>query len=231
MVIRWAAAFLAIAGIVLWNAGSGPLWASAVRVSVALSVGIVGLAYAGLGPRVFFKRKDGTLPWFVWLIHWPYLLGCAGSLALHRLFSKENRLDEILPGLLHGGRLSAADAKLFRDGPPSAVLDLTCEFQETTFLREVPSYLCLPVLDNTAPTPDQLRRGAEWLRDRRSGGSVYVHCALGHGRSTALIAAYLILTKRAADIDQAMELIRSARPKAKLHPNQLAAVASVSDIS
>jgi hypothetical protein len=62
----------------------------------------VGAAYAGLGPRVFGKRADGTLAWPNVLLLAPYLLLTLGLWHAQRLASREDPAHEIAPGLWLG---------------------------------------------------------------------------------------------------------------------------------
>jgi protein-tyrosine phosphatase len=51
--------------------------------------------------------------------------------------------------------------------------------------------LYLPVLDNTPPTPRQLKRFLDFVVDAaRHGQKVFVHCLTGRGRTGVAIAAY-----------------------------------------
>jgi hypothetical protein len=51
--------------------------------------------------------------------------------------------------------------------------------------------LYLPVVDNTPPTPEQLKQCIDFLLDaRKQGEKVDVHCLTGHGRTGVAIAAY-----------------------------------------
>ncbi len=57
----------------------------------------------------------------------------------------------------------------------------------------VEAYLWLPVLDNTAPSYNQLELGTSVMNEIiKTGGKVYVHCQKGHGRSPTLVCAYLV---------------------------------------
>ena len=50
----------------------------------------------------------------------------------------------------------------------------------------------------------------------------YVHCAVGHGRSAALVAAVLLARGRAASVDEAEAQMRQKRPRVGLGPSQKA---------
>ena len=191
------------------------LWFSAGIASVCLGAG-----YAWLGPRVLRKRADGTLPFSSYLIYWPYFLVTEVSLRLFRALTHEAPYHEIVSGLFLGRRLMGGDQEIFEEIRIHAVLDLTCEFSEPAFMRGAAAYLTLPMLDASAPTAAQAEDGVAFIKRELSSGPVYVHCALGHGRSATLVAAYLLSEKKCASPDAALALIRALRPGANYHPRQ-----------
>ena len=176
----------------------------------AVSLLWVALAYAGLGVRLFGKRADGRMAWWAVLLLLPYLLLTWGVWHLSRLLSKEAVWNEVVPGLFLGRRVSA------RELPPdvSLVVDLTAEFSEPRGVVNGRCYLCLPTLDAAVPNLAALRdvstRVADWQ------GNVFVHCALGHGRSALLVAAVLLERGLAKDDAEAITLVRKARPAVRL---------------
>lgn len=188
--------------------------------SLALCWLSVALAYAGVGARVFGKRSSGRLhPWSALL--WP--LHLLNALMLHswRHGAKENAFDFIDDHVLLGCQLFARDQGELLKYDVHAVLDLTCEFNEALFLRAL-NYRSIPVLDMGAPTLQQLREGADFIQHNAKDGVVYVHCALGHGRSALFIAAYLIETGLAQDAQEAVELVSQKRANVKVSRDQLA---------
>ncbi len=97
-----------------------------------------------------------------------------------------------------------------------AVLDLAAEFAAPRSFRNLPHYNSVPILDAAAPTADQLRTTAAWLVTRVTSGPVYIHCALGHGRSALAAAAYLLASGHAPDPKAAVAMVKAVRPKARL---------------
>lgn len=102
-----------------------------------------------------------------------------------------------------------------------SVLDLAGEFPEERSQRELPGYRSLPVLDATAPTEDELRSAVAWIAEAIGAGPVYVHCALGHGRSACVVIAYLLSVGAVDTVAEGVRLLRSLRPGIRLHPPQL----------
>jgi protein-tyrosine phosphatase len=181
-----------------------------------LSFCAVAAAYAFQKPRVFGKRPEGTLAWGPCLLLLPYLLLTWLIWYCQTRFTREAVCDEIAPGLWLGRRAAASEL------PPSVTLivDLTSEFGEPRALRTGRAYLCLPTLDNAAPEQgafrDAVQKVAAWE------GGVYVHCALGHGRS-ALVAAAVLMARGLADgPEEALLQVKRVRPGVRLDCRQWA---------
>lgn len=179
----------------------------------------VGLAYSFMGQRAFLKKEDGRLGWPSYVIYWPYHLLNALTLGLFRWKSAENAYDQITENIYLGCRLNRHDEPAIKRLQLKSVLDLTCESSEIPALRQL-NYRCIPVLDQCAPPLESLQDGAHWIRQQAEIGPVYVHCALGHGRSAMFVAAYLLLVGKAPTPQEALEIIKMHRPQIELHPLQ-----------
>lgn len=186
----------------------------------AWSVLAVGVGYLGPGSRVFGKRRhDGRLaPWSLALL-FPYF---AVAWTLWQLKSRafaSRPWDEVAPGVrlgrrpLHRGELPA-DTR--------CVVDLCSEFPRALPSVPVERYVCLPTLD-TSVAPDA-ELGALIESIAQDEGPLYLHCAMGHGRSATVAAALLIRRGLCADVDEAVALLKRARPAVHLHAVQRAAV-------
>lgn len=199
--------YLIVLSYGLEGAGWLLLWPGFSLVSVAV-------AYAGLGPSVYGKRSNGRMAWWALLLLLPYLLLTWLVWHIQRRMSKEPCCHEVAPHLWIGRR--AFEAEL----PPdvSLIVDLTAEFPERSRVRAGRSYLCLPILDGLVPGEQELRQ----LVDKTAtwSGSVYIHCALGHGRSALVAAAVLVKRELAADAKQAEAMLCQVRRAIYLKPVQ-----------
>ena len=99
-------------------------------------------------------------------------------------------------------------------------INMQIEFDSASFGLALEQHCYLPTEDDEAPAIDQLRRGIDFIgKAVGDGEKVYVHCALGRGRSPTMVAAYLI--DQGLAVDDAVELIRKARPIIELSPEQV----------
>jgi hypothetical protein len=187
----------------------------------------VSVAYFCHWPGFFGKTRNGRILLTSYVLFAPYHLLNWLSLALHRLVFREPAYSEILPGCYLGGRLFPWEAARLLEREVCSVLDLTCELSETRRLRELRAYFCVPLLDRSAPSPDELEIALDFLRQRAGKGPVYVHCALGHGRSAAVLAAWLAASGQAGSGEEALEIIRARRPSVRLSSVQKQMLARV----
>lgn len=187
----------------------------------------ISIAFALGRPLIFMKRKNGSFHWLSYMIFWPYHLMNHSLIRVSRLVSAENPWDEILPGLFLGRRLLARDRALHEK--IIGVLDLTCELTEVGFMRQVENYLCIPLLDTSAPSDSQFEEGVEWIAGKFESGGVYVHCAAGHGRSALFIAGYLLHSGKYETVEDAIDFIRQKRPGIQLSSAQVSVLAKYLD--
>jgi hypothetical protein len=193
-------------------------WAVIVPLYAAWSFGLLAAAYAGVGPRLLLKRPTGRRSPLAWLLFAPYLLLNAVTFGLYRLLSREPAYVQVAPNLYFGRRLSAREAAA---AGWVSILDLAGEFPAGRWQRARSGYRSLPVLDAAAPSEDELRSAAAWVAEAVAAGPVYVHCALGHGRSACVVVAYLLEVGAVGTVAEGVRLLRSLRPGVRLHPPQI----------
>ncbi len=194
---------------------------SLVALWPAASLGIVAAGYLRLGAGIYRKR-EGRLPAFQRWFFAPALVGQAWSLRHYRRQCRP--WDAVTPQVLIGRQLSSAEAaEAIRTAGITAVLDLTAEFTESGPFLAL-AYGSLPMLDLTAPTPDQLQRAIAFLDEHTANGRVYVHCKVGYSRSAAVIGAWLLHRGIAADPEGAVARLRAVRPTLVVRPEAMVAL-------
>ncbi|KRP62932.1 phosphatase PAP2/dual specificity phosphatase family protein [Pseudomonas trivialis] len=204
----WLGMRYAVGALVLFSLalllGGWWLWLAWPAVSLAL----VTLNYCALGAEGFQKRADGRLtPAARWL-YAPYL---AGAWINSRLWTRRHPQADLIVDNVWLGRIPTAAEQ----GSFSAVVDLCAELPINPQGR---AYQCIPALDLIAPTPAECRHAAEAIERLRVSGPLLVCCALGYSRSATAVAAWLLHSGRAATVDQALAIIRTARAEVVLHP-------------
>ncbi len=191
--LRYGLASLFLFGLTAWG------WPSSVLLLwPALALALVAIAYAGAGPG-FLGKGD---PWSAWLLA-PYRWGAA--LTARFFTSGQAPYAEFAPGLWLGRRLDAHELQALQC---PAVLDLTAEYPATPGNH---TYLNIPILDLTAPSPEQLAQAVDFLQQHPR---CYVHCSLGLGRSVAVAIAYLM--SQGQSYEQALQHMTQVRPGFRL---------------
>ena len=173
---------------------------------------ILGIAHLREAHVVFGKRADGSLPWWSWLLFFPFHMYGHGVWYLIRLLSPEPACDVVTEHLVVGRRLLPSEL----DGEFENYVDLTAEFAEPKVIRRSASYRCFPILDGAAPTPDALRQAVSSLRP----GRTFVHCAQGHGRTGLFALALLLSSGVARTVEDGLRMLTSARPGICLNREQ-----------
>ncbi len=185
----------------------------------ALALFVVGAGYVHFGPVVFGKRADGSFEPVALALLLPYHAVAHALLRAKLVLHDEAAWDEIDRGLYLGRFVSG------RELPPdvAVVVDLTAELPRVAPLPEGVRYRLVPTLDATAPTFEPFAALARELASEPR--PIFVHCAMGHGRSATFAAALLVARARARDALEAEALLRATRPGVRLHDEQRALVA------
>ena len=132
-------------------------------------------------------------------------------------------LSQVAPHLYVGGQHTEQGLKAMKDHGIHAVLNMREEFNDADHGRAPRHYLWLPIVDDTAPTREDLERGAAFIqRHVEQGHGVYVHCAAGVGRAPTMAAAYLV--RQGATPEEAWSTLRRGRPFIRPTPPQLDAI-------
>ncbi len=214
LVFGLLAALLVFLGLVTAGPTNG---FSLIALYPAMSILLIAVAYAIGRPALLGKRADGGRDWILRILLAPYLLLTRLCFLLYKLPGRHTPACEVIPNLFLGRRLTAAEAVRF---PGVAVIDLAAEFSEVLVLRQPDRYLSLPVLDATAPTEEQLNAAVRWIESHIPHRPVYVHCALGHGRSASVVVAYLLRTGQVKHLREAVKFLRQIRPGVGLSAEQ-----------
>ncbi|MDF3933206.1 phosphatase PAP2/dual specificity phosphatase family protein [Pseudomonas citronellolis] len=216
--LRLAACYAlgAVALVVAALAGQGAwLW----LLWPAFALALVAACYLGLGAEGLQKGADGRVSRAARWLLLPYL---QGAWLNSRLWTyRQPQPDEVLPGLWLGRLPGAAE---LHASPCRAVLDLSAELHCPA---AGVAYASLPMLDLVAPGAGQCRRAAQLIEELLPQGPLLVCCALGYSRSATVVAAWLLLSGRAVSVEDAVAILRRARPRIVLRAAQLMVLAEL----
>lgn len=142
------------------------------------------------------------------------------------------RYSRVTPALYVGPQHRANGKRALAQAGIAYILNMRSEFDDAThnLTFDTPpdgsptdaraSYCHLPTPDDEAPSMAHLAQGIAFIESALdSGGKVYIHCSAGVGRAPTMAAAYLI--RRGYGADDALDLIRSARPFITITPPQM----------
>lgn len=175
---------------------------------------VVSAAYLGAGSKVLGKRSEGTIAPLQRIVLFPYFALIETVWHLVRISSSEPAVQEVAPGIWIGRRLLNDDWK----NDFNIVVDLTSEFSEPRSPRNVEHYLSVPVLDGMPPTEKAFLSSVK--RVAKLPGTVFIHCAQGHGRTSTFAALLLICRGHARNVNDALNQIRAVRPAAQPNRSQ-----------
>ncbi len=188
-------------------------------VYASISLALVGSAYALNRPSLLLKAPSGQISLPGRVLFLPYHALSYLSLALQRITSKEEPFSWVSQSVALGRIPLQADRTTLRGRGVRSVLDLTAELGAARFVREL-RYLNLPLLDGTAPSLEQLKSSVSWMNEHVQSGPLLVHCALGHGRSATVAAAFLASGQRALGASEVLKKIEAVRPGVGLNQPQ-----------
>lgn len=173
----------------------------------AVSCLVVAAAYAFWGAVTMQKQQSGKHTLAAILLLWPYRLGA--YLNMRFWLCGQALSTEVVQGKVHIGSIRAS-------GNFQAVLDVCAELP----LKKLPKYyISLPMLDMVPPSADELAQAADMLQAliEKKKGPVLTCCALGYGRSTAVVLTWLLRHGGFVDFEHALAMLKQKRPKIILH--------------
>lgn len=181
----------------------------------ALSLGAVSIAYLTNDASWFGKRSDGSRSLLATAVLLPYLVLAYAVWRLQISLSREPAISYVNRWLALSRRLRAHEIPDSVNG----VCDLTCEFVDPRSVRTRRGYRCHPILDAGACTAAELVDLARRLPPL-DGEMLLVHCANGHGRTAMFAAVWLLAHGFATTADDAITMLRNARPGIRLRSRQ-----------
>lgn len=172
---------------------------------------VVALNYFAIGERGFQKTTQGTMSVGAWGLLAPYFFGAWLNSRLRNAWRPKSGVvaDGVSVGRIRGPL--DGDRESF-----AAVVDLSAELPFAVGKGQ--RYRSIPVLDLTVPPPAALREAVAAIEEARTHGPVLVCCAVGLSRSASAVVAWLVATRRSEDVDDAIRMVRAARPSLVVYP-------------
>lgn len=198
---------LIIAGFIQRGSSWMVVWPGANLLALAI-------AHATGAHGVFGKRSDGRIPIYSRLFFLLLLAWITAAWHIMRLCSHDPATSIVTDRLIVARRLLASEIAQCFD--VENYVDLTAEFCEPMAIARLPAYRCFPILNASAPDADVLRDAVRSLRP----GRTFVHCGHGHGRTTVFALAVLITSGVAHGIEDALGMLKAARPAMRLNRTQ-----------
>jgi len=197
----------------------------------ALSLALVAFNYAWAGAAGFQKQEGRHSLAARWLFA-PYTLGAwINSRLWTRRYPDPSLIgDGIWLGRLPSSREFAVWAR--QRGGKVALFDLTAELPAPDLTAEA-AFDGMPCLDlapvpASSPSGDDLQEAVRRLTALRHGNpgcDIWVACALGVSRSASVVVAWLCsATGEAANIQDAVEQVRLARPHVVIGQDSMACI-------
>ena len=167
-----------------------------------LSCVLLAACYSGVGAVGLQKASTGVLQLGAFIILLPYLLVVRLNMAFW--LRGQAYFAMVVEDVAVGSVVAVHKFE--------AVVDVCAEYP---VWHPPAHYVVQPMLDMAPPECDDLLRAVRALEDFRvqTQRPVLVCCALGYGRSVAVVVLWLLCYRRAADLASAVGLVRMARPR------------------
>ena len=221
-----AFAYLTGNAAVFQKQADGRLSAAATVLLLPYLAGVrLNMAYWLSGKTKTARVRDdvliGSISGVAEIQHCGGVFGKKTASAALKMLARCSTLLRFLPCIYHFlPQKSASQAKspqplVISDGLP-AVLDVCAEYPRPRYHG---AYRTLPLLDMVAPSENDLVQAASLLEAlRRQHGKVLTCCALGYGRSAAVVLTWLLVYGGCRDLAQATAELKQARPQMVLPP-------------
>lgn len=180
-----------LGGIGLWL-----LWLAGAFVLVSAN-------YLVFGATGFQKQANGHFPFAITILYLPYF---AIMWLNSRLWTLKNKPADFIMDNVYLGRIASHNT--LQTKRIVSIVDFCAELPIGQFNGY---YSLIPVLDMTPLSIKQCQLAAETIDQFQKQGSVLVCCALGYSRSATAVIAWLLLTKRAANVEDAITKVKTAR--------------------
>ena len=180
-----------VSGWALWL-----LWLAGAWLLIAANYWLFGAS--GLQ-----KQQNGHFKLAVYLLYLPFF---AIMWLNSRLWTIKHPTDDLIIDEVYLGRIPSS--KSLNQNHFISVVDLCAELPIGCFDG---NYKLIPVLDMTPLSQQECQQAAQAIEYYRQQGKLLVCCALGYSRSATAVIAWLLWTKRANTLQQAIAIVKEQR--------------------
>ncbi len=222
--MRYAIAFgfagFALLTLAIQQAGESRWFLVTVNVDLSICLlalaALYGLKVSGFGVEALLVGPITSH--LLRAILLPYLTLGVTVLFLSRWFDREGLYNGLAERISIGRLPFPFERSQLEEAGIHAVLNLCWEFPRLSGIHRIPGLVTvhLPILDGMAPTEDQFKEAVKTIQQwRLEGRSILIHCAQGHGRTSTIASAVLVRLGLARDVEEALALVKLARPGAR----------------
>ncbi|OCG48443.1 hypothetical protein A9G35_01655 [Gilliamella sp. Choc5-1] len=164
---------------------------------------LVCVNYLFIGAIGFQKQTNGRFNLATTILYLPYFMIMWIN---SRLWTFKNKPADLIYDNVYLGQIPSNNT--LPKNSYSSIVDLCAELPIGHVLG---NYCSIPVLDMTPLTIEQCQQASKMIEQYHKQGNVLVCCALGYSRSATAVIAWLLLTKRASSLDDAITKVKSSR--------------------
>jgi protein-tyrosine phosphatase len=140
-----------------------------------------------------------------------------------RMRAAARRIDRVNEWLHLGGAVPPEEYNRLSEAGITHVVDLRQDEEEIGDVSSLEAMgierIQVPVRNGAAPVFEQLIQVRQWFEGAEDSASLYVHCGGGFGRAAVMSVALLV--HEGTGVDEAIELVREARPEIRLNEEQM----------
>lgn len=163
---------------------------------LGISLFFIGLGYLSFGAVIFQKNENGKFTVAARILYLPFRIII--KLIRYLFFNKFNTESKIT------NEISIGNFNQSKTTTANAIFDLCSEYERENYL--IPNYKNYQLIDLAVPSLNELTFAVIELDTLiKEKDSVFVHCALGLSRSATVVLGWLLYSKNANSVQDAID--------------------------
>jgi len=187
----------------------------------SISLFLVACAYLLVRPHFFQKQADGNLSHAAKMLFAPYLIfAWLNSRIWTRKHPEDSAILKLGNTSIFLGRIPSANHTQQYQAVFDCVAELPVHCQ--TGYDQYPGLDLIPLqVDQLVHAVESFNQLIQSVSNDNSEHKILIFCALGYSRSSATLCAWLLQQQHAAHVQEAIQIVQSARPWVKLNDAQI----------